>query len=69
MSGIPKKNPEGYNDPTAFAALNAIQTEQEEADIRCNRIVKTIKNMLDLAGYDLLNRIEIRDRSTGRIYR
>ena len=69
MSGIPRKNPSGLNDPTAHDALEPVQREQLEADQRLARLIKTLKNTIDLAGYDLLNRIELRDRATGRIYR
>lgn len=31
---IPYKNAEGYADPTAHAAMNAVQDEQEAADSR-----------------------------------
>ena len=66
---IPSHNPEGYADPTAHDALEPVQREQLEADHRLARLIKTLKNTIDLAGYDLLNRIELRDRSNGRIYR
>ena len=69
MAGIPKKNPDGYSDPTAYAALSSVQKEQDEHEQRVNQLIKTLKNTIDLAGFDLLNRIEIRDRDTGRIYR
>lgn len=36
MSGsrIPYKNPEGYADPTAHAAMSTVQKEQDAADLR-----------------------------------
>jgi len=66
---IPTHNPEGYADPTAHAALTPIQESQDEADQRCQRLIKTVKTTIDLAGFDLLARIEVRDRKTGRTYR
>ena len=66
---IPSHNPEGYADSTAHDALEPVQREQLEADQRLARLIKTLKNTIDLAGYDLLNRIELRDRATGHIYR
>lgn len=69
MSGIPKRNPEGYMDPTAYQALSSVQAQQDENDLRCQKLIKTLKNLIDLADYDLLARIEIRDRKTGRVYR
>lgn len=69
MSKIPYRNAEGYADPTAHAAMTPIQQEQDEADQRLAQLIRTLKNTIDLAGYDLLARIEVRDRKTGRIYR
>ena len=65
--GIPKRNPEGYLDLTAHDALSAIQAE--EADQRTAKLIVTLKNTIELSGFDLLARIEVRDRETGRIYR
>lgn len=66
---IPYKNAEGYADPTAHAAMNAVQDEQEAADSRVQSFIRAIKTIIDQSGYDLLARIEIRDRATGRNYR
>lgn len=66
-------NPDGYVDSTAHNALNNVLREQQiefdEADIRNTRLIKTVRNMIDLAGFELLNRIEVKDRKTGRNYR
>lgn len=66
---IPKRNPDGYVDPTAYEALTSVQTEQDDADQRCQQFIRALKTMIDLADYDLLARIELRDRKTGRNYR
>lgn len=65
------KNHEGYPDPTPSAAFDAIEREeraQAVADIRAARLVKTIRETVDLAGFDLIARVELRDRRTGRTY-
>ena len=69
MNGIPKRNLEGYIDPTAYKALSAVQAQQDEDDRRCQQLIKALKFTIDLAGYDLLARIEVRDRKTGRLSR
>lgn len=73
---VPFRNSEGYADPTAHSALTNIMREQREhdekqeaADARRNQLIKVLKNTIDLAGFDLIARIEVRDRETGRIYR
>lgn len=71
MSGsrIPYKNPEGYADPTAHAAMSTVQKEQDAADLRVQNFIRAVKTIIYQSGYDLLARIEIRDRATGRDYR
>ena len=71
MSGsrIPYKNPEGYADPTAHAAMSTVQKEQDAADLRVQNFIRAVKTIIDQSGDDLLARIEIRDRATGRDYR
>ena len=66
---IPIRNPEGYIDPTAHAAMTSVQREQDEADLRTSNFIRALKTLIDQSGYDLMARIEVRDRATGRIYR
>lgn len=66
---IPARNPSGYLDPTAHAALTNIQKQQDDIDLRVQYFIRALKTLIDQSGYDLLARIEIRDRATGRIYR
>lgn len=63
------KNAEGYNDPTAHGAITKVMREENEQQRRLNALIGSLKTFIDLAGYDLLNRIEVRDRKTGREYR
>lgn len=69
MARINLYNASGCVDPTAQSALEPIQREQDAADDRASAVIHVIKTMLDLSGYDLLKRIEIKDRKTGREYK
>lgn len=71
MDKVPLKNPEGYPDPTAHVAITKVlrETTFDEHDHRHWRLIKTLQNVIDLMDYDLLSRIEVRDRRSGRIYR
>ena len=69
MTNIPKRNEDGHFDPTAHDAMVNVQGEQDEADMRVKSAIRAVKTMLDLAGFDLVARIELRDRKTGRFYR
>lgn len=59
-----RKNPEGYADPTAFLALANIESEK-----RVSEVVKIIKHIVRLAGFELVERIQLYDPKTGKFYR
>lgn len=65
----PWQNGEGYADPTAYEGLKPIIQEEAEQQKRVNNLIFVLKYIIRLAGFDLLNRIEIRDKKTGREYR
>lgn len=61
----PWQNSSGYNDPTAYTAEKRI-TEEEQ---RVTELMKVLRYIIRLAGFDLINRIEFRERRSGRTYR
>lgn len=61
----PWENNSGCKDPTAYAATKPI-TEEEQ---RVADLVKVLKYIIRLAGFELIARIELRDRRSGRMYR
>ncbi len=65
----PWQNGEGYPDPTTHAGLKPVIQEDEEREKRVNTLIFVLKYIIRLAGFDLLNRIEIRERKSGREYR
>lgn len=69
MAKFPKRNASGCADPTAYEALTPIVREEAALEARTTKLIKTLKSMIDLAGYDLVARIEIRDRESGKTFR
>lgn len=59
-----RKNAEGYSDPTAYQVL---KREQEEE--RFKRLMATIFYICENAGFHIEERLVIRDKRTGRIWR
>ena len=59
-----RKNAEGYSDPTAYQVL---KREQEEE--RFKRLMATIFYICENAGSHIEERIVIKDKRTGRIWR
>ena len=69
MANLSMYNPSGCPDPTAHDALLPMVEADEELQRRTNALIKAMKIMVDLSGYDLLARIEERDRQTGKVFR
>ena len=63
------KNADGYTDPTAHDAISKMVREENERQRRVSVVIGILKNAADLAGFDLVNRVVLRDRKTGREYR
>ena len=65
------KNTEGYADPTAGAAI--IQAEPrpktKEYNPEVTALVNILKQILDIAGYEIVGRVTLRDKDTGKEYR
>lgn len=64
-----KRNREGYNDPTTYAALSKIQREEIELQRRVSEVINVLKYVIDKSGFELMARIEIRDKKTGKEFR
>lgn len=64
------RNGSGYISPVENAAIREIdKSNAEEADDRASKLFSILRKLIDFAGFDLLNRIELYDRKTGRRYR
>ena len=61
----PWQNKSGCNDPTAYAVEKRI-TEEEQ---RISELMAVLRYIVRLAGFEILNRIEFRDRRSGRVYK
>lgn len=60
-----KKNQYGYPDPTAYKAIKNIEDEND----RLNKVIWIIRTICELAGYNVEERIVLRDLKTGKIWR
>lgn len=60
----PWENASGLPDPTAYTA-----TRPTEDEIRVSKLVKALRAVAELFGFDIINRMEFRDKRTGRMYR
>ena len=61
----PYFNQSGCADPTAYCALKNLSDEEKKV----NFLIKVLKYIIRESGFELLNRIELQNTETGRIYR
>ena len=69
MANNPKRNGEGYYDPTAYEGVKSIVREENALDGRVNDLVKVLKFIICNCGFELVSRIEIKDVKTGRVFK
>lgn len=65
MMPKPWENKSGCKDPTAYMVEKVISEEEQ----RKNDLVWVIKKIAGWAGFEIINRMELRERKSGRIYR
>ena len=65
----PRKNAEGYADPTAYNGMKKVVKEEDDADKRASELVGVLKFIIRAVGFELIERIQLKDRRTGRVYR
>lgn len=67
------RNAEHYADPTQAAAMRNINKDERQKEaVRLDRIrnlVPLLRQVADLARFEILGRIPLRDKATGKEYR
>ena len=70
------RNSEGYNDPTAGVAVGEVtKVEKREKSHKKDdneaetSLITMLKQIISLAGFELVGRITLRDKETGKEYR
>lgn len=69
-------NSEGYPDPTAGAALSACEKERKKElekekviEDKKYKLIKVLKFIIEESGFELIGRIQLRHKESGREYR
>ena len=63
----PKKNTEGYPDMTPHKAVKNMDHQKEIN--RVHKLVHTVFYICNLAGFDVVERIVLKDRKTGKVWK
>lgn len=73
MADNPRLNSEGYYDPTAYHGLrNIIRNiirEENAVDYEVSTLIKVLKYIINRAGFELVSRIELKDKKSGRVFK
>lgn len=64
-----KNNSEGYSDPTAYNGSKPLIDAEAAVMKTISELVHIIKWIAGQAGYEVVGRIVLKDKNTGRIYR
>lgn len=65
----PKKNLEGYADPTAYNGLKGIIKEESESEKKNRELIHVFRRIASLAGFEIVGRITLKDKSNGKVYK
>ena len=65
----PRKNAEGYNDPTVGEAMNNIEAEERRVLERISALIPVMKKTAELVGFEVVGRIVLVDKETGKKYK
>lgn len=65
----PKYNSEGYADPTAYYGTKEIIREENETEKRAYDLIKVLKFIIRSCGFELIERVKIKDTKTGKEFR
>ena len=71
-NGKPWLNESGCPDPTTYQVMKNIQKEERYnnlVDDNAHKVVTAIKNILDVTGFELVERVQIRHKKSGKIYK
>ena len=66
----PRRNAEGYLDVmTAYLGTKNVIQEENEAERKNKDLIHTFRLLADMAGFEIVGRITIKHKKTGRIFR
>ena len=66
MDNNPKFNDNGCKDPIAYEAIRNVYKAPDDL---ASRLINLIKQLTDICGFEIIGRIGIRHKTTGKEYR
>lgn len=65
----PFYNSEGYPDPTAYHAMKSVIQEEKELEKKVHNLISVFKFVTDWAGFEIIGRIQIKHKKTGKVFK
>lgn len=63
------RNNEGYVDPTAGVAMATVKREENaELNDRNHRLIQVIRNIVDIAGFEIVGRVTLKHKKSGKVF-
>lgn len=62
-------NGSGCKDPTAYEVIKTEDARERAERLRLTRLIDCIKTLIELTGFELTDRIRLRDKASGKEYR
>ena len=62
-------NSEGYADPTAHFGTQKIIKEEKELEDKVHTLVHVIRDIANLAGFEVIGRIQFKHKKTGKEFK
>lgn len=69
MNQNPKKNNEGYADPTAYYGTKDIIREEQDIEKLNHKVIQSFRLLVDLAGFEIVGRVTLKHKKTGRVFK
>lgn len=62
-----KKNGAWYNDPTAYKAIRHMESDEDSE--RFHKLLHAIRDICELSDFCIVDRIVVKDKKTGKVWR
>jgi hypothetical protein len=63
------KNSEGYTDMTAGAAIAVVNKEEQDIEKLNHKVIQSFRLLVDLAGFEIVGRVTLKHKKSGKIFR
>lgn len=63
------RNSEGYHDPTAYVGMSEVVKDEKVQSEMVRKLMYHLKYITQLAGFELVGRIQLKHKKSGRVFK